>query len=62
MLKNIAVPSDRNVAQEEAEKKLKYNSLRIEIQRTRNMKCFVTTGIMGVAGIFSRGLKNTWKQ
>ena len=30
---DVAIPADRNVVQKEAEKKLKYNSLCIEIQR-----------------------------
>jgi hypothetical protein len=32
-LTDLAIPADRNVVQREAEKKLKYNSLCIEIQR-----------------------------
>ena len=30
---DVAIPADRNVVQKEAEKKLKYNSLCIEMQR-----------------------------
>ena len=30
---DVAIPADRNVAQKEAEKKLKYKSLCIEMQR-----------------------------
>jgi G:T/U-mismatch repair DNA glycosylase len=30
---NVAIPADRNVVQKETEKKLKYKSLCIEIQR-----------------------------
>jgi len=33
MLIDAAIPADRNVVQKEAEKKLKYKSLCIEIQR-----------------------------
>ena len=36
---DVAVPADRNVVQKEAEKKLKYKSLCIEIQRMCNMNC-----------------------
>jgi len=39
----VAMPADRNVVQKEAEKKLKYKSLCIEIQRMWNLKC---TGIV----------------
>ena len=35
----MAIPADRNVVEKEAEKKLKYKSLRIEIQRRWNLKC-----------------------
>jgi hypothetical protein len=41
MLIDVAIPADRNVTQNEAEKKLKYNSLCIEIQRMWNMICIV---------------------
>jgi hypothetical protein len=33
---DVAIPADRNVVQKEAENKLKYNSLGIEIQRIWN--------------------------
>ena len=36
---DVAVYADRNVVQKEAEKKLKYRSLCIEIQRMWNLKC-----------------------
>ena len=36
---DVAIPSDRNAVQKEAEKKLKYKSLCIEIERTWNLKC-----------------------
>ena len=35
---DVAIPADRNVVQKEAEKKLKYKSLCIEIQRMWNLK------------------------
>jgi hypothetical protein len=37
-LTDVAMPADRNVVQKEAEKKLKYNSLCVEIQRMWNLK------------------------
>jgi hypothetical protein len=47
--------------EKEAEKKLKYKNLRIEIQRMWNMKWFVRSIIIGATEIVSEGLKNTWK-
>ena len=38
---DVAIPTDRNVVQKEVEKKLKYNSLCIEIQRKWNLKCTI---------------------
>jgi hypothetical protein len=37
----IIIPADRNVVQKEAENKLKYKSLGIEIQRMWNLKCTI---------------------
>jgi hypothetical protein len=53
---HVAIPSDRNVRQKESEKKLKYKSLSIEIQRMWNMKCFVIPVIIGATGIVTKGL------
>jgi hypothetical protein len=53
----VAIPADRNVMQKEAEKKLKYKSLCIEIQRIRNMKCMIIPVIIGATGIVTKGLK-----
>ena len=36
---DVAVPAERNVVQKEAEKKLKYRILCIEIQRMWDLKC-----------------------
>ena len=41
----------------EAEKKLKYKSLRIEIQRMWNPKCTIIPVIIGVTGIVTRSLR-----
>jgi len=43
--------NNNNVIQKEAEKKLKYKNLRIEIQWMRNTKCFVISVIIGATGI-----------
>ena len=47
----MTIPADRNVVQKEAEKKLKYKSLCIEIQRMWNLKCAITPVIIGPTGI-----------
>ena len=51
---DVAIPEDRNVVQKEAEKKLKYKSLCIEIERMWNLKCTVVPVIMGATGIVRR--------
>ena len=43
--------------QKEAEKKLKYKSLRIEIQRMWNLKCTFIPVIIGATGIVTRSLR-----
>ena len=54
---DVAIPADRNVVQKEAEKKLKYKSLCIEIQRMWNLKCTIVPVIIGATGIVTRSLK-----
>ena len=51
---DVAIPTDRNVVQKEAEKKLKYKSLCIEIQRMWNLKCTIVPVIIGATGIVTR--------
>jgi hypothetical protein len=58
LLIEVAIPSDMNVLLKEAEKKLKYKNLSIEIQRMWNKKCFVKPVIIGDIRIVSRSLKN----
>ena len=55
---DVAIPADRNVVQKEAEKKLKYKSLCVEIQRMWNLKCTVVPVIIGATGIVTGSLKN----
>jgi len=57
ILIDVAIPSDRNVVQKEAEKKLKYRSLCIEIQRIWNLKCTIIPVIIGATGIVTRSLR-----
>ena len=54
----MAIPADRNVVQKEAEKKLKYNGLCIEIKRMWNVKCTIIPVIIGDIRIVTRSL---WK-
>jgi len=53
----MAIPANRNVVQKEAEKKLKYKSLCIEIQRMWNMKCTIVPVIIGTTAIVRRSLR-----
>jgi len=54
---DVAIPTDRNVVQKEAEKKLKYESLSIEIKRMWNLKCMIIPVIIGANEIVTRSLK-----
>jgi len=54
---DVAIPADRNVVQKEAEKKLKYKSLCIEIQRMWNLKCTIMPIAIGATGIVTRSVR-----
>jgi len=54
---DVAIPADKNVVQKEAEKKLKYKRLCIEIQRMWNLKCMIVPVIIGAIGIVTRSLR-----
>ena len=54
---DVAKPADRNVVQKEAEKKLKYKSLCIEIQRMWNLKYIIIPVIIAATGIVTRSLR-----
>ena len=56
-LVDVAIPADRNVVQKEAEKKLKYKNLCIEIQRMWNLKCTIIPVVIGATGIVTRSLR-----
>jgi predicted phage tail protein len=56
VLIDVAIAVDRNVTQKEAEKKLQYKSLCIEIPRMWSMKCMIIPVVIGAAGIVTRGL------
>ena len=53
----MAIATDRNVVQNEAENNLKYKSLCIEIQRMWNLKCAIIPVIIGATGIVTRSLR-----
>jgi hypothetical protein len=54
---DVAIPADRNVVQKEAENKLKYKSLGIEIKRMWNLKCTIIPDIIGATGIVTKSLR-----
>jgi len=54
---DVAIPADRNVVQKEAEKKIKYKSLYIEIQRMWNLKCTIIPVIIEANRIVTRSLR-----
>ena len=53
----MAIPADINVVQKEAEKKLKYKSLCVEIKRVWNLKCTIIPVIIGATAIVTRSLR-----
>ena len=57
----MAIPAERNVVQKEAKKKLKYQSLCLEIQRMWNMKCVIIPVITGAIGMVTNPLKKVLK-
>jgi len=54
---DVATPADRNVVQKEAEKKSKYKSLCIGMQRMWNLKCTIVPVTIGTIGIVTRNLR-----
>jgi hypothetical protein len=57
MLSDVAIPGDRNVIQNEAEKILKYKDFTIEIQHTWNVKTRVIPVIIGATGTISKSFR-----
>jgi hypothetical protein len=57
LLIDVTIPSDKNVIQKEAEKKLKYKNLSLKIQIMWNMKYFVKPVIIGATENVSKSLQ-----
>jgi hypothetical protein len=53
----MAIIADRNIVKKGVEKKLKCNSLGIEIQRMWNLKCTVIPVITGATGTVTKSLR-----
>ena len=53
----MSVPSDRNIALKEIEKRSKYKDLEIEIQRMWHMKTEVIPVVIGSLGAVKKGME-----
>ena len=53
---DMTVPSDRNIALKEIEKKSKYKDLEVEIQRIWQMKTIVLPVVIGALGTVKKGM------
>ena len=53
---DMTVPSDRNIALKELEKKSKYKDLEVEIQRMWHMKTIVIPVVVGALGTVKKGM------
>lgn len=51
---DVAIPSDHNITEKEAEKRLKYKDLLIEIQRMWDLKAKIIPIIIGATGLISK--------
>ena len=59
---DMTVPSDRNIALKETEKKCKYKDLELEIQRMWHMKTVVIPVVVGVLGTVKKGMAENIKK
>ena len=57
MIRDVAIPGDRNVIKIEAETLLKYKDLITEIQHVWNMKAKVIPVVTGATGTISKSLR-----
>ena len=53
---DMTVPSDRNIALKEIEKKSKYKDLELEIQRMWHMKTILIPVVVGALGTVKKGM------
>ena len=53
---DMTVPSDRNIALKETEKKSEYKDLELEIQRMWHMKTVVIPVVVGALGTVKKGM------
>ena len=58
----MTVPSDRNIALKEIEKKSKYKDLELEIQRMWHMKTVVIPVVVGALGTVKKGMVENIKK
>ena len=58
----MTVPSDRNIALKEIEKKSKYKDLELEIQRMWHMKTIVIPVVAGALGTVKKGMVENIKK
>ena len=56
---DMTVPSDRNIALKEIEKKSKYKDLELEIQRMWQMKSIMIPVVVGARGTVKKGMVET---
>ena len=59
---DMTVPSDRNIALKETEKKCKYKDLELEIQRMWHMKTVVIPVVVGALGTVKKGMVKNIKK
>ncbi|CAH3171077.1 unnamed protein product [Porites lobata] len=59
---DMTVPSDRNIALKETEKKCKYKDLELEIQRMWHMKTVVIPVVVGALGTVKKGMVENIKK
>ena len=59
---DMTVPSDRNIALKEIEKKSKYKDLELEIQRMWHMKTIVIPVVVGALGTVKKGMVESIKK
>ena len=59
---DMSIPSDRNIALKEIEKKSKYKDLELEIQRMWQMKTEVIPVVVGALGTIKKGMVENIKR